>query len=229
MVGLWRGKLAECRCLASWSVILGRSCPPRTGTVTAPDICVLLTVDFFYNFNLNTKIRFFDMYPKIILLSNAAGLPCADTLTYPFFARCGHIDRPFENVFLTLGAGRRSLFSRWAQSGELKRSTYWEYIREAAGVWQVVLIFVSMAGGQVTRHRASPNLVAWHTGWCSCMPSFFARGDCRDLRVVLSSCSTAGAAAVVIIVGRASGWGTDTSERTCGTMPRRGGRVAAFV
>ena len=37
----------------------------------------------------------------------------------------------------------------WTQTGQLKRSTYWEYIREAAGVWQVFLIIISMAGGQV--------------------------------------------------------------------------------
>lgn len=42
-----------------------------------------------------------------------------------------------------------SVCVRATQSGVLKRSTYWEYIREAAGVWQVVLIFISMAGGQV--------------------------------------------------------------------------------
>ncbi|CAM9532363.1 unnamed protein product, partial [Hapterophycus canaliculatus] len=35
-----------------------------------------------------------------------------------------------------------ALFGRDSQSGVLKRSTYWEYIREAAGVWQVVLIFL---------------------------------------------------------------------------------------
>ena len=50
-------------------------------------------------------------------------------------------------------AGQISLFSRSTQTGELKRSTYWDYIREAAGVWQVVLIFISMAGGQVTHTR----------------------------------------------------------------------------
>ncbi len=43
------------------------------------------------------------------------------------------------------------LFSllRPAQSGVVKRSTYLEYAKEAAGLWQVVLILISMAGGQV--------------------------------------------------------------------------------
>lgn len=41
--------------------------------------------------------------------------------------------------------------STCVQSGVLKRGTYWEYTREAAGVFQVVLIFLSMAGGQVRR------------------------------------------------------------------------------
>lgn len=39
---------------------------------------------------------------------------------------------------------------RPVKSGVLKRSTYVEYIKEVAGVWQVVLIFFSMAGGQVS-------------------------------------------------------------------------------
>ena len=41
--------------------------------------------------------------------------------------------------------------SACVQSGVLKGSTYWAYTREAAGVFQVVLIFLSMTGGQV-RH-----------------------------------------------------------------------------
>eukprot|EP00752_Nemacystus_decipiens_P006704 g6027.t1 len=45
--------------------------------------------------------------------------------------------------------------------GELKRSTYWEYIREAAGVWQVVLIFMSMAGGQVLVMGVTVWLARW--------------------------------------------------------------------
>ncbi|CAM9253787.1 unnamed protein product, partial [Hapterophycus canaliculatus] len=47
------------------------------------------------------------------------------------------------------------------QSGVLKRSTYWEYVREAAGVWQVVLIFVSMAGGQVLTMGVTVWLAKW--------------------------------------------------------------------
>ncbi|CAM9886717.1 unnamed protein product [Scytosiphon promiscuus] len=47
------------------------------------------------------------------------------------------------------------------ESGVLKRSTYWEYIREAAGVWQVVLIFLSMAGGQVLMMGVTVWLARW--------------------------------------------------------------------
>ncbi|CBN77890.1 multidrug resistance-associated protein-like protein [Ectocarpus siliculosus] len=47
------------------------------------------------------------------------------------------------------------------ESGRLKRSTYWEYIREAAGVWQVVLIFFSMAGGQVLVMGVTVWLARW--------------------------------------------------------------------
>ncbi|CAM9996930.1 unnamed protein product, partial [Ectocarpus fasciculatus] len=47
------------------------------------------------------------------------------------------------------------------ESGGLKRSTYWEYIREAAGVWQVVLIFFSMAGGQVLVMGVTVWLARW--------------------------------------------------------------------
>ncbi|CAM9767000.1 unnamed protein product, partial [Ectocarpus sp. 12 AP-2014] len=47
------------------------------------------------------------------------------------------------------------------ESGRLKRSTYWEYIREAAGVWQVVLIFFSMAGGQVMVMGVTVWLARW--------------------------------------------------------------------
>ncbi|CAM9399555.1 unnamed protein product, partial [Ectocarpus sp. 12 AP-2014] len=47
------------------------------------------------------------------------------------------------------------------RSGRLKRSTYWEYIREAAGVWQVVLIFFSMAGGQVLVMGVTVWLARW--------------------------------------------------------------------
>eukprot|EP00903_Cladosiphon_okamuranus_P016201 g14950.t2 len=47
------------------------------------------------------------------------------------------------------------------ETGVLKRSTYWEYIREAAGVWQVVLIFISMAGGQVLVIGVTVWLARW--------------------------------------------------------------------
>ncbi|CBN77893.1 conserved unknown protein [Ectocarpus siliculosus] len=47
------------------------------------------------------------------------------------------------------------------ESGGLKRSTYGEYIREAAGVWQVVLIFFSMAGGQVLVMGVTVWLARW--------------------------------------------------------------------
>ncbi|CAM9967371.1 unnamed protein product, partial [Ectocarpus sp. 12 AP-2014] len=47
------------------------------------------------------------------------------------------------------------------ESGGLKRSTYLEYIREAAGVWQVVLIFFSMAGGQVLVMGVTVWLARW--------------------------------------------------------------------
>lgn len=48
-----------------------------------------------------------------------------------------------------LSFGLLFLSFRRTQSGVVKRSTYLEYAKEAAGLWQVVLIFVSMAGGQV--------------------------------------------------------------------------------
>lgn len=67
-------------------------------------------------------------------------------------------------LFRTVSAVRfvnRSVFfvSCFYQSGGLKRSTYVDYIREAAGVWQVVLIFVSMAVGQVKPSTTTDELV----------------------------------------------------------------------
>lgn len=62
-------------------------------------------------------------------------------LVYPFSLRC-LIRVPRILVVVAVCA--------CVQSGVLKRGTYWEYTKEAAGVFQVVLIFLSMTGGQVT-------------------------------------------------------------------------------
>ena len=95
-----------------------------------------------------------------------------------------------------------AIFGHWltlssfsTQTGELKRSTYWEYIREAAGVWQVVLIFISMAGGQVTLKLddAYPNPDS--LPWCS-----------LGLHQ-LSSCSAAGN---IVIIGRVAAFSLQT-------------------
>ncbi|CAN0142706.1 unnamed protein product [Ectocarpus sp. 6 AP-2014] len=59
------------------------------------------------------------------------------------------------------GAPPELVVSEDQESGRLKRSTYWEYIREAAGVWQVVLIFLSMAGGQVLVMGVTVWLARW--------------------------------------------------------------------
>ena len=75
------------------------------------------------------------------------------TVSSTFVCSCHHI------VFLYISLISRLLMfvprmpavavATIVQSGVLKRSTYWEYAREAAGVFQMVLIFLSMTGGQV--------------------------------------------------------------------------------
>eukprot|EP00752_Nemacystus_decipiens_P006715 g6038.t1 len=47
------------------------------------------------------------------------------------------------------------------QSGVLKRSTYAEYAKEATGVWQVLLIFLSMTIGQVLMMAVTVWLARW--------------------------------------------------------------------
>ncbi|CAM9523069.1 unnamed protein product, partial [Ectocarpus sp. 13 AM-2016] len=91
------------------------------------------------------------------------------------------------------GAPPELVVSEDQESGRLKRSTYWEYIREAAGVWQVVLIFFSMAGGQV--------LVMGVTVWLARWSRQSEREQDRSRNVIVLALLSA--AAVVVALSRA--------------------------
>ncbi|CAM9972835.1 unnamed protein product, partial [Ectocarpus sp. 12 AP-2014] len=91
------------------------------------------------------------------------------------------------------GAPPELVVSEDQESGRLKRSTYWEYIREAAGVWQVVLIIFSMAGGQV--------LVMGVTVWLARWSRQSEREQDRSRNVIVLALLSA--AAVVVALSRA--------------------------
>ncbi|CAM9122833.1 unnamed protein product, partial [Ectocarpus sp. 4 AP-2014] len=91
------------------------------------------------------------------------------------------------------GAPPELVVSEDQESGRLKRSTYWEYIREAAGVWQVVLIFFSMAGGQVL----VMGVTVWLARWSSQSEEEQGRSQYVIVLALLS------AAAVVVSLFRA--------------------------
>lgn len=65
-------------------------------------------------------------------------------------ARCTFSSLILRFDVVVVASFRLLLVALSVKSGMLKRSTYAEYAKEAAGVWQVVLIFLSMAVGQVS-------------------------------------------------------------------------------